>query len=467
MLSLSFIPYAVSVPDISNVYSSNKVLLGQAVQIEGGINSSAVVLIRPVNDSSTTPFNKARIGTELTVADKLALANESSPIILPTDVKYEYSSVNLDEIRFTVTTGTIVKVVSGANGGGVVDSYYQFKVKTNGESILLEKENYGDTNRWEILTTVERLANSTTGVAGRPTIAQVEADGVFYQSNATLELRGKLVDQLYVIKPVAMERPTISYRNLGTLLFEQREKIVGWIASHATNAEAVARYQVQLAALDATLADLGLVQTATNIVNGTTITQTVVNKNLDALFIDLPSIYAAPGSVFIEADNVYTRNGTDETVISNQPLLTQIKAQGGAKIEIDNKSPFAMTVADAVIRDNKRVTVVDGEYTVQQAGNVYLNNTALTTVNDTSARTVKITQKALDPLIRYSIDGLSAQRGSWLVHRRRYHQRGGYSHDQELRRQHQRGRRSSRGIGGYSGEDRFHPGYRRLAAHEP
>src|SRR5204863_1136542 len=79
----------------------------------------------------------------------------------------------------------------------------------------------------------------------------------------------------------------------------------------------------------------------------------VVKKELDALFIELPNVYAAPGSVFIEASDSSASDFSGR-------VGTSLRARAGASITIVNKTPFATIVNDAVIRDNTRIALVDG-----------------------------------------------------------------------------------------------------------
>ena len=91
--------------------------------------------------------------------------------------------------------------------------------------------------------------------------------------------------------PVKMEEPTFTYANVGNLLIEQREAVIGWIASHSGDTEAIARYVIQLAAIDQTLDDLGLLSG-----------DGLIRTELDTLFLNIPDVIASPGSVFIESD---------------------------------------------------------------------------------------------------------------------------------------------------------------------
>ncbi|UUZ48832.1 hypothetical protein LP420_40290 [Massilia sp. B-10] len=124
---------------------------------------------------------------------------------------------------------------------------------------------------------------------------------VLYNSDATSTISNALNGKFYVIRAVEMESPTLVYKNLGNVLLDQREKVLSWIASHANNAEAVARYQVQLELINEALVELGLVEADADLT--TPGLQPMVKRELDILFIQLPNVYAAPGSVFIEANN--------------------------------------------------------------------------------------------------------------------------------------------------------------------
>ena len=202
---------------------------------------------------------------------------------------------------------------------------------------------------------------------------------VIYRSDATKDFRAELENKFYVIKPVKAELPTFSYDNVGNLLIEQRDKIIQLLINHAQDAEAVARYQVQLQAIDQTLSDLGLVDPNSG----------VVNTDLDALFIEIPDIVASPGSIFIESDlpnSIYTPFIGDELI-----------ARAGAKIDIQNETPFALTVNDAIIQDNRRVAVAGDELVILKPGHIYNNNIQIdnNVIDENEPKTIQITQNSL------------------------------------------------------------------------
>ncbi|MFV2066406.1 MAG: hypothetical protein ACC645_05460, partial [Pirellulales bacterium] len=385
-VSISLIPYGMSVPDGSSVTSNNTVTIGNSAKVEAGIHSTAKLLIKPVKLGGVQLLNPNRLGTELTAAEKTALG-------IPADIAYEYGALDVNAIRFSVRTGNIIKVISGASQGGTAGRYYKYLPQTfsgkydpQGEpiseahSLVLQNENYANASRWQDLGVLTQTAIDDYEDAGSPV----------YDSDVTLQLASGLEDKFYVVKPVEMDGAKISYVNIGNLLFEQRDKLLSWIINHAGDDEALARYQVQLDVLEATMAEYGLLEN-----NGY---GTIYKRELDVLFVELPRITAAPGSIFIEAKGAWPATYMPK-------IGTQLIARPGAEIDIVNESPFTMDVNDVLVRDNRRVTTVGGQYTVLEPGNVYLNNGQLTGVSDTSERTIRIIQDA-EPFGQFDLTGL-------------------------------------------------------------
>ncbi|NNU43172.1 beta strand repeat-containing protein [Ramlibacter montanisoli] len=246
VLSLSLIPYGVSVDDNANTNSTNVVNVATTAKIEAGINNQSVLQIKPV---SLLPSG-INIGDPLDAATRTALG-------LDADIPYHYAALDLATIPFAINTGTVIKVVAGANAGGTVGNFYQFiPVSQFSQEVVLEQENFANTARWRPLgPTLEQgdaLANDGT--------AMLLANVVVYDSNITSRIRTAVEGEFFVIKPVELDAPQLIYKNLGNVLLEQRDKVMGWIASHSSNPEAVARYQVQLELIDEALAELGLLE---------------------------------------------------------------------------------------------------------------------------------------------------------------------------------------------------------------
>jgi Ca2+-binding RTX toxin-like protein len=360
--------------------------------------------------------------TDVTAATTDADATYDSDFV--TDVQYEYCELNVDEIAFNVSTGTVIQVAADSNGdpvagAGDINALYRYTPQIDEPvGIVLHKENYNDETKWEKLVPAYDLntpppgpVNIEPGQIVRTTedvlyeylgasVANVdlstenfgdiekwgELAPTIYKSDVAVSFKASLENKFYVVKPTRLETPTMSLENVGSLLLAQRERILGWIANHGTNAEAIARYEIQLAVVEETLTELGLMDTFVDPDTGET--AQVANEGLDVLFIELPDIYAAPGSIFIKADA--TLRDTFVPLVDNQ-----LVARVGAKINVFNETPFSMTVNDTVIRDTRRVTVVDGEYTVLTPGNVYFNYKGLTAVQDPPDKRITITQDSI------------------------------------------------------------------------
>ncbi|MBW6493254.1 MAG: hypothetical protein K0B16_01635 [Burkholderiaceae bacterium] len=391
-LSLSLVPYGINVDDNASTHSYNTVDIAATARVEAGVNNQTLVYIEPLKMNGTDYLAPK---APLTASQRTALEGGNSALMtdaqktalgLDPDIAYEYAPLDLDAIPFSISTGTVVQVVAGANSGGIVGDYYQWKpISDSSVEITLEAENFANTSRW-IHLSVDGSGNPIAQAYDDETHTYHDIDDpanvTVYQSNATSVIRNGLLNKFYVIKPVELDAPSIIYQNLGNVLLEQREKVLSWIANHSSDAEAVARYQVQLELIEDALEELGLTETVSG--------QTLVKRELDILFVKMPDMYAAPGSVFIEADSVpptMVYSGTTANVL----------ARAGAKIEVVNNTPFTMTVNDAVIRDTKVVTMLNGQYTVLNPGNVYFNNVALTgTGANLSAKEIKINQDKLN-----------------------------------------------------------------------
>jgi Ca2+-binding RTX toxin-like protein len=397
VLSLSLIPYAVSVPDGGSVSSENLVDVGPDVRVDAGINNKSVVLVKPLRikqDGVEVELPPAdRIEDEDPLNDALNDADraqilEDTGIQLSPDIAYHYQALSFEQVAISITTGTVVQVASDHNEGnpgkGTPGNFYRFRpVIQDSEPLVLQNEDYSNEMRWQDL-------GPTLTADDFPEITrdeQIDDSIVIYQSDETDRFADELGDKFYVVKPVDLDLPSVTYANIGNRLLEERDKILGWIVSHSTNAEAVARYEVQLAAVEDALRELGLLEDLDPSDPDAQL-GSLVNQELDALFLEMPDVYAVPGSIFIEAD----ATGADF-----EPLIgSQLVARAGAQIAITNESPFGMTVNDAVIRDNRRLVIDDGEVVTLIPGNVYLNNDKLTDVDDTAAKTISIVQQDPD-----------------------------------------------------------------------
>ena len=111
-----------------------------------------------------------------------------------------------------------------------------------------------------------------------PTQVQINSA---YNSDATNFLRGILKNEMVVIRPTALQDPVVSVGQLSTLLASQYQQVLGWIAQHSNNDEAVVRYSAQLDQLEQQMRDLKIPLPSEN--NG------ILQETLETFFIELPN----------------------------------------------------------------------------------------------------------------------------------------------------------------------------------
>ena len=378
-LSLSLVPYGKEVPSSTSYSNTNQVNVAATAYVEAGINSHSIVQIHPVTFPGQPTFDTARYGTEPTQAEKTLLG-------IPQEIDYVYDEFDVQQITFDIRTGHMMQVVDGANQGGTVGHYYAYRPHTieEADTIVPQNEDYSDAVRWLDWGALTQQQVDDLGNAGIPV----------YDSDVTLQFAAGLDQKFYVVKPRELDTVRLSYVNIGNLLFEQRNQILSWITDHAGDPEALARYQVQLELIDATLEDLGLLE-ETGVAGVTS-----VKKELDTVFVSVPAITSSPGSIFIEAAGASSG--------SFNPLVgSSLVAHAGAKVNVLNKSPFTMAVDDIILRDNRRVTTdAGGNYLVLEPGNVYLNKSPLTSVTDTTEKLVSIIQSWQGDISDFDLTGL-------------------------------------------------------------
>ena len=217
--------------------STNTVSIASTAEVIAGVNNQSLLHILPVTVSDAGQIDTVKIGGDLSTDEKTALG-------LPAGIEYHYQYLDPASMAFSVTTNTVIKVVDGANGDGIVGDYYRFAVAGNDSTaVVLESEDYSVTSRWT------HLGSSLT--------SEQQAALSVNQSNETQLLAADLLNKFYVIKPKSLALPQLTYQNVGSMLIEQRATVVGWMTSHSGNAEALARYQVQLDEIDEAIEDLG------------------------------------------------------------------------------------------------------------------------------------------------------------------------------------------------------------------
>src|SRR6185503_17616701 len=269
VLSLSLVPYAVDVPDGAVVTSFNDVNVEATAYLEAGINNFAPIYLLPVNTTSNqltlelpAGVNPADLdeGVLLTNAHKLlfGLVDEHGA---PLDVDLEFRSIDVSEVGFFVDNGTVIK-----DGGHYYMINPDFLITSSSINVVLQNEDFTDTDRWiqisvahdlgvtpnptlhtnDIVLTSEasgpvtamRYVGLTTqsysNVSGQLANPNVwHFVGEVYSSDVTDSFADQLDGKFYVIKPVDLPTPVVTYVNIGSLLVKQLEDVEAWIRSHA------------------------------------------------------------------------------------------------------------------------------------------------------------------------------------------------------------------------------------------
>ncbi|MCJ8339824.1 MAG: LEPR-XLL domain-containing protein [Pseudomonadales bacterium] len=400
-LSISGVPYGFEVDRDGEVSSTNSFTVDASANIIAGVNNKTFLQVRPVEevqsilDSHVDASGVIDIAALSTVQKELLFGVPDKDGVvqvpeLPADVVYVMQALDVAAIKFKMTTGTVIK--DGAN-------YYAYTPVDSVEIDLLT-ENYNNPSRWVDITL---LGN-----------AYIEAQYSVYDSTVTSSLTTAMTDQFYVVKPQELDAPVLTFTNLGTILFEQKAQVKSWMISHSTNAEAIARYQVQMAQINAKIDDLGLSDLVHKLEIGQVIKaqdgsfyaskikqesileladfqntelwtavgstsnywnyddtvhadSKVYNRELDMLMVDLPNVYASPGSVYIQID------GKSADSLAAQSNMQNIQARAGATIQVVNSTPFSLRVNDLIIQDAQRVENVGGVLKTYTPGAVQFN----------------------------------------------------------------------------------------------
>jgi hypothetical protein len=161
------------------------------------------------------------------------------------------------------------------------------------------------------------------------------------------------------------QRPYLDVVDLGSDLALDDARLSDLIAANDTSTSDRALYISQREDIRRQADQLGLIDPDTGNIQG----------SLDGLALRLTDLYAAPGSVFLDAtgsgSSIKVNNQTLTATPSQSPA--QIKAYNDASITVSNTAPVMLFGEDMVIDDSKVVDIVGGVYTVFNPGALYIN----------------------------------------------------------------------------------------------
>ncbi len=140
MSSIGLVPVPIPFTGFGDDVSINSVVVDSSASIEAGINSQAVMLIKPVTLQGIENIGPGRL--DMQADDRLLSEGEK---------------LNEGVSFVLVEPGDIVKVIAGANQGGIAGHWYSFEGKA--AELVLSKQDYSDAQNWTDVTTTEPEAN--------------------------------------------------------------------------------------------------------------------------------------------------------------------------------------------------------------------------------------------------------------------------------------------------------------------
>ena len=364
VLVLAVPPYGYNVGNDGDHQSTRDVDIEASAKLRAGVNYETVYRVEYADDAflqgdMNGAFDPGDAARALTEAEKenLSLAATRDFVI---------SWITPDDLRVDMFTGDVVQLDSdnADTATGDAGAYYRFVGGADGAAvpIALHKADYTDRALWQRIAPTDRqkadaFSSDTTNFLREP-----QGD----RAKAFLE------DQFAVVRPASVPDPTVSVGRLAILLAEQYQNVRDWIREYDTNEEALVRFQAQLDQIERQLLDLGAVEVDDQ--GNPRLDDSglpIINESVRTLFLEIPDIVAAPGSIFIESDGGLGR--FDGLASGDDPTL---RAHKDVSIEISSDALMQHRVGDVVIENTKvaRFSEFTGDYTEFYPGNIYVDD---------------------------------------------------------------------------------------------
>ncbi len=371
VLVLAVPPYGYNVANQGSHGGSANVNIDAAARLRAGVNYQTIYEVAYVGNGALNRWNGPDIaingdGSARQLDNTVTRGENDSPakvgtgtekeIILGVDNNQDYviQYWDADTLATDLYAGDIVQLEqvnidsNGAKGTG--GNYYRF-LGEGPMAIVTQATDYTNTALWQNLG-----ASPSTFIVDQA-----------FGSNANAYMRAAFYQQIAVIRPGKMDNPTISVGQLSTLLATQYQQIREWMREHNSNAEALVRYAAQLEQIETQMIALGLTPPSGSGDDA------IIEENLPAVFLEIPNIVAAPGSIFIQAENAASASTLVDNATTTGPTLLAHK-----DVQIDVRSDVFMMhrVNDVVIANTKvaRFSELTGDYTEFYPGNIYAND---------------------------------------------------------------------------------------------
>ena len=371
VLVLAVPPYGYNVANQGSHGGSANVNIDAAARLRAGVNYQTIYEVAYVGANALNRWNGPDIvinadGSARQLDTVITRGAEDSPeqigtgtekeIILGVDNNQDYviQYWDADTLATDLYAGDIVQLEQvniNANGAvGTGGNYYRF-LGDGPMAVVTQAADYTNTALWQ-------------NMGASPSVFIVDQA---FGSNANAYMRAAFYQQIAVIRPGKMDNPTISVGQLSTLLATQYQQIREWMREHNSNAEALVRYAAQLEQIENQMVALGLTPPSGSGDNA------IIEENLPAVFLEIPNIVAAPGSIFIQAENAASASSLVNNATTTGPTLLAHK-----DVQIDVRSDVFMMhrVNDVVIANTKvaRFSELTGDYKEFHPGNIYAND---------------------------------------------------------------------------------------------
>jgi hypothetical protein len=367
VLVLAVPPYGYPVgEDIENTGGSNVTIDANAT-LRAGVNYNTVYKVLNASEANKGLYNFPE-GAE----ERALTIDEKGKLGLDDAQDYTIGYFDNDALAVDLYNGDIILLdaANSSTAAGVVGHYYQFIANTSGQprSLAIQNEDYTNAALWRDLGTMSS------------TEEQVLLVGAF-GSDDNAFIRSAMENQVFVIKPRAFLMPTISVGQLDVLLAAQYAQVQSWMRDHNSNAEALVRYEAQLAQIVNQMKQLGLTPPAAN-AGGDGVGY--LDETIETMFLEFPDIVSSPGSIYITANGLVpsTLSGLTKNVRSGLTGPT-LMAHKDVHVTVSSDLLVMTRINDVIIDSAKvaRISEATGDYFEFYPGNIYVNDKSVSGTN--------------------------------------------------------------------------------------
>src|SRR6185503_18584902 len=154
--------------------------------------------------------------------------------------------------------------------------------------------------------------------------------------------------------------PTVTAANLGLDLFNQVTNLLNLVSQHSGDANAVAGYKAQIAAINLELISLGLISPSDPAYSNPSDYAPAIPDSYTVFYINVPDIVARLGNINVVAD-FFVGTGV-------------LDSPGNAQINIINNSPLFLNIGNLTIPTGAGGQVTLNGFSVTNNATVNLDN---------------------------------------------------------------------------------------------